>query len=43
MVAIEERHYLATSEEADAANGRISTTSPIGRAFWARKRAMWSR
>jgi transcription elongation factor GreA len=26
-------YYLVTSEEADAANGRISTTSPIGRAL----------
>lgn len=26
-------YYLVTSEEADAANGRVSTTSPIGRAL----------
>jgi transcription elongation factor GreA len=26
-------YYLVTTEEADAANGRISTTSPIGRAL----------
>ena len=26
-------YYLVTSEEADAANGRISATSPIGRAL----------
>ena len=26
-------YNLVTSEEADAANGRISTTSPIGRAL----------
>jgi transcription elongation factor GreA len=26
-------YHLVTSEEADAANGRISTTSPIGRAL----------
>jgi transcription elongation factor GreA len=26
-------YYLVTSEEADAANGRISTTSPIGKAL----------
>jgi transcription elongation factor GreA len=26
-------YYLVTSEEADAANGKISTTSPIGRAL----------
>ena len=26
-------YYLGTSEEADAANGRISTTSPIGKAL----------
>ena len=26
-------YFLVTSEEADAANGRISTTSPIGRAL----------
>ena len=26
-------YYLVTSEEADAANGKISTTSPIGRAM----------
>ena len=26
-------YNLVTSEEADAANGRISTTSPIGRAM----------
>jgi len=26
-------YYLVTSEEADAPNGRISTTSPIGRAL----------
>jgi transcription elongation factor GreA len=26
-------YYLVTSEEADAANGRISTNSPIGRAL----------
>jgi transcription elongation factor GreA len=26
-------YYLVTTEEADAANGRVSTTSPIGRAL----------
>lgn len=26
-------YYLVTSEEADAANGKVSTTSPIGRAL----------
>jgi transcription elongation factor GreA len=26
-------YYLVTSEEADAANGKVSTTSPIGRAM----------
>src|SRR5579864_5869588 len=26
-------YYIVTSEEADAANGRISTSSPIGRAM----------
>jgi transcription elongation factor GreA len=26
-------YHLVTSEEADAPNGRISTTSPIGRAL----------
>jgi transcription elongation factor GreA len=26
-------YYIVTSEEADAANGRVSTTSPIGRAL----------
>ena len=26
-------YYLVTSEEADVANGRVSTTSPIGRAL----------
>src|SRR6476620_6439492 len=26
-------YHLVTSEEADAANGRVSTTSPIGRAL----------
>ena len=26
-------YYLVTTEEADAANGKISTTSPIGRAL----------
>ena len=26
-------YYIVTSEEADAANGKISTTSPIGRAL----------
>lgn len=30
----EERHYeLVASEDADAANGKVSTTSPIGRAL----------
>jgi transcription elongation factor GreA len=26
-------YYLVTTEEADAPNGRVSTTSPIGRAL----------
>src|ERR1700694_577294 len=26
-------YYIVTSEEADAANGKVSTTSPIGRAL----------
>jgi transcription elongation factor GreA len=30
-------YYLVTSEEADAANGKISTTSPIGRALLGRE------
>jgi transcription elongation factor GreA len=29
----EHTYHLVTSEEADAANGRVSTTSPIGRAL----------
>jgi transcription elongation factor GreA len=30
-------YYLVTTEEADAANGKISTTSPIGRALLGKK------
>ena len=30
-------YYLVTSEEADAANGKVSTTSPIGRALLNKK------
>lgn len=31
--SVEVKYYLVTSEEADAAQGRISTASPIGRAL----------
>lgn len=30
-------YHLVTTEEADAANGRVSTTSPIGRALMGKK------
>jgi transcription elongation factor GreA len=30
-------YYLVTTEEADAPNGRVSTTSPIGRALLGKK------
>jgi transcription elongation factor GreA len=31
--AVEFTYHLVTSEEADAPNGKVSTTSPIGRAL----------
>ncbi len=34
-------YNLVTSEEADAANGKISTTSPSAARCWARKWATW--
>ena len=33
----EQTYHLVTTEEADAANGRVSTTSPIGRALLGKK------